>query len=45
MKTISKITIGLATAALLFVGCGDAEKAAPATAEKVAQQTLKSHKD
>jgi len=36
MKTISKITIGLATAALLFVGCGDADKAAPAAADKVA---------
>jgi len=35
MKTISKITIGLATAALLFVGCGDADKAAPATIDKV----------
>ena len=30
MKTISKITIGLATAALLFVGCGEADKATPA---------------
>ena len=36
MKTISKITIGLATAALLFVGCGDADKAAPAKEVKVA---------
>ena len=30
MKTISKITIGLATTALFFVGCGDAAKVAPA---------------
>jgi cytochrome c-type protein NapB len=38
MKTISKITIGLATAALLFVGCGEATKtetAAPAKEAKV----------
>ena len=35
MKTISKITIGLATAALLFVGCSDADKAAPAEEAKV----------
>jgi cytochrome c-type protein NapB len=35
MKTISKITIGLATAALLIVGCGEAEKAAPANTTKV----------
>jgi len=33
MKTISKITIGLATAALLFVGCGDS--AAPSVNETV----------
>ncbi len=38
MKTISKITIGLATAALLFVGCSDAgEAAAPAGEAKVIQ--------
>jgi len=30
MKTISKITLGLTTAALLLVGCGDTNKAAPA---------------
>ena len=35
MKTISKITLGLATAALLFVGCGDADKATPANTTKV----------
>ena len=34
MKTISKITIGLATAALLFVGCGD-------TAAPTANETVK----
>jgi cytochrome c-type protein NapB len=34
MKTISKITIGLATAALLFVGCGD-------TATPTASETVK----
>jgi cytochrome c-type protein NapB len=33
MKTISKITIGLATAALLFVGCG--ENATPSAGETV----------
>ncbi len=38
MKTISKISIGLATAALLFVGCSDAGKAtAPAGEAKVIQ--------
>ena len=39
MKTISKITIGLATAALLFVGCNEAAKtkvAAPAKDVKIA---------
>ena len=35
MKAISKITIGLATAALLFVGCNDAAKAVPAKEAKV----------
>jgi len=39
MKTISKITIGLATAALLFVGCSEAAKtevAAPVKKVKIA---------
>lgn len=35
MKTISKITIGLATAALLIVGCGEATNATPASTKKV----------
>lgn len=35
MKTMSKITLGLATAALLFVGCGDADKATPAKTANV----------
>jgi len=35
MKTISKITIGLATATLLFVGCGN--NATPASEVKVAK--------
>ena len=35
MKTISKITIGLAAAALLFVGCGN--NAAPSSSSKVAE--------
>jgi len=39
MKTISKITIGLATAALLFVGCGSADKATP-TKEVKAPKTV-----
>ncbi|MEA1955315.1 MAG: nitrate reductase cytochrome c-type subunit [Campylobacterota bacterium] len=34
MKTVSKITIGLATAALLFVGCGDTSSAVPAKEAK-----------
>ncbi|MEA2100375.1 MAG: nitrate reductase cytochrome c-type subunit [Campylobacterota bacterium] len=37
MKTISKITIGLATAALLFVGCTDATKTESATPAKEAK--------
>ncbi len=36
MKTMSKITIGLVAAALLFVGCGDSGKAAPSADAKVA---------
>ena len=36
MKTISKITIGLAAAALLFVGCNDTAKAMPTKEAKVA---------
>jgi len=39
MKTISKVTIGLATAMLLFVGCAD--KAAPAQETNVATTTEK----
>ena len=39
MKTISKITIGLAAVALLFVGCNDASKAAP-TKEVKAPKTV-----
>jgi len=41
MKTISKITIGLATAALLFVGCGDASPAKEVKAPKtVTEESL-----
>ncbi len=36
MKTISKITIGLAAAALLIVGCGEATSATPAKEAKIA---------
>lgn len=35
MKAISKITIGLAAAALLFVGCNDATQAVPTKEAKV----------
>jgi len=36
MKTISKITIGLTTALLLFSGCGGGDSAAPTSSAKVA---------
>jgi len=35
MKTISKITLGLATTALLIVGCGEANNATPANTTRV----------
>ncbi len=37
MKTITKITMGLAAAALLFTGCSEATKATPAQEQKVSK--------